>query len=98
MALRQGSVGACLFEVTLRKMTDNVFRDDLGEDLLREYLRTSTFPPSALRMIIPERLIPLARQKDQVHLYLSGRYHTAWTDRREVEKNSEATLVLKPKP
>ena len=35
--------------------------------------------------------------KDQIDLYLSGKYHTAWSDRREVEKNSEATLILKPK-
>ena len=35
--------------------------------------------------------------KDQINLYLNGRYHPDWTDRREVEKNSEATLVLRPK-
>jgi penicillin amidase len=35
--------------------------------------------------------------KDQVDFYLGGGYHRAWTDRREVEKNSEATLILKPK-
>jgi penicillin amidase len=36
-------------------------------------------------------------RKDQIDLYLGGRYHTLWTDRREVQKNSEATLILKPK-
>jgi penicillin amidase len=35
--------------------------------------------------------------KDQVTLYLGGQYHPDWTDRREVEKHSEAILVLKPK-
>jgi penicillin amidase len=208
----QDSVGACLFEVTFRKMMDNVFRDELGEELFNEYLRTSTFPPRALRMMIrkgsslwfgkksledilamsmrqmfselrrvmgsdmnqwtwgkihsltfehflgkkrlfawifnlgpfrvggnnltvnmkyylyeepyrvkhgvSERMIvdlsntggslhvlPTGESgnlksphyKDQIDLYLGGRYHTAWTDRREVEKNSEATLILKPK-
>jgi penicillin amidase len=34
---------------------------------------------------------------DQIDLYLSGRYRTDWTDRREVERNSEATLILRPK-
>jgi len=34
--------------------------------------------------------------KDQVALYLGGQYHAAWTDRGEVEKHSEAVLVLKP--
>ena len=207
-----GSVGACLSEVTLRKMMDNIFRDDLGEELFHEYLRTSTFPPSALRMMIrkgsslwfgkksledilamsmkqmfselrealgndmnqwtwgkihsltfehvlgkkkllarifnlgpfqvggshltvnmryysyeepyrvkhgvSERMIvdfskmgsslhvlptgesgnfKSPHNQDQVDLYLKGRYRTAWTDRREVEKNSEATLILKPK-
>jgi penicillin amidase len=207
------SVGACQFEVTFRKMMENIFRDELGEELFNEYLRTSTFPPSALKMMIrkgsslwfgkksledilamsmkqmfselrevmgndmnkwtwgkihsltfehvlgkkrllarifnlgpfqvggshltvnmryypyeepyrvkhgvSERMIvdlsnignslhvlPTGESgnlksphyKDQVDLYLSGGYHTAWTDRREVEKNSEATLILKPKP
>lgn len=35
--------------------------------------------------------------KDQTDLYLSGRYHPEWTDRREAEKNSEAKLILRPK-
>jgi penicillin amidase len=35
--------------------------------------------------------------KDQIGFYLGGGYHNAWMDRREVEKNSEATLILKPK-
>jgi len=206
------SVGACLFEVAYRKMMDNIFKDELGEELFREYLKTSTFPPSALRMMIRkgsspwfghktlEDIIaismkqmfselrevmgsnmdkwtwgkihsltfehPLGKKKllawifnlgpfpiegshltinmryypygepyrtkhgvsermivdlsniggslhvlptgesgqigsphhkDQIDLYLNGQYHTGWTDRREVEKNREATLFLKPK-
>jgi penicillin amidase len=206
------SVGACLFEVTFRKMMDNIFRDELGEDLFNEYIRTSTFPPSALRRMIrkgsslwfgkksledilemsmkqmlsglreviggdmnkwtwgkihsltfehalgkkrllawifnlgpfqvggshltvnmryypyeepyrvkhgvSERMIvdlsnigsslhvlptgesgnlKSPHHKDQIDLYLGGRYHMAWTDRREIEKNSEATLILKRK-
>jgi penicillin amidase len=206
------SVGACLFEVTFRKMMDNIFKEKLGEELFQEYLKTSTFPPSALRMImrkgssswlgqktlediialsmkqmlselkevigndmnkwtwgkihlltfehalgkkrlpawlfnlgpfpvggshltinmkyypyeepyrvkygVSERMIvdlsnigrPLhvlptgesghlksPHYKDQIDLYLSGKYHVGWTDRREIERNEEATLVLKPK-
>lgn len=205
------SVGACLFEVTFRKMIDNFFKDELGEELFHEYLKTSTFPSSAMRMIIRKGSSPwfgkktlediidismkqmfselrkvigadmnkwtwgkihsltfehaLGKKKlpawifnlgpfpvggshltvnmrkylyeapyranhgvsermivdlsniggslrvlptgesgnfgsphhtDQIDLYLGGRYHTDWTDRREVEKNSEATLILRP--
>jgi len=46
------SVGACLFEVILRKMLDNIFKDELGEELFEEYLKTSVFPPRALRTMI----------------------------------------------
>jgi penicillin amidase len=209
----QDSVGACLFEATYRRMLDNIFRDELGEELFQEYLKTSTFPPSALRMMVKkgsspwfgqktlEDIIALSMKqmfselrevmgsdmnkwvwgkihsltfehafgkkrllawifnlgpfpaggshltinmryylyeepyrtkhgvsermivdlsnigggsfhvlptgesghlksphyKDQIELYLSGRYHAGWTDRREIERNSEATLILKPK-
>jgi len=206
------SVGACLFEVTLRKMMDNIFKDEMGEELFHEYLKTSTFPPSALRMMIRKgsspwfgkktlediiamsmkqmfselrkvigadmnkwtwgkihsltfehalgkkrlpawifnlgpfpvggshltvnmrkylyeepyraihgvsermivdlsniggslRVLPTGESghpgsphyRDQIDLYLSGRYHADWTDRHEVERNREATLILKPK-
>jgi penicillin amidase len=208
----KNSVGACLFEVTFRKMMDNIFKDELGEELFHEYLRTSSFPPRAVREMIrkgssswfgkrtlediigmsmkqmfselkevmgrdmnrwtwgriqsltfehalgkkrllawifnlgpfpaggskltinmrqypyekpyqanlgvsmrmivdlsnPEnslRVLPTGESghlgsphyKDQIDLYVSGRYHPSWTDRREVEKNREATLVLRPK-
>jgi penicillin amidase len=46
------SVGACLFEVTFRKMMDNIFKEELGEELFHEYLKTTFFPPRALRMMI----------------------------------------------
>ena len=50
--MEKDSVGACLYEVTLRKMMDNIFKDELGEELFHEYLKTSFFPPRALRMMI----------------------------------------------
>ncbi len=34
--------------------------------------------------------------KDQIELYLGGKYHPAWTDRQDVEKHAEATLILRP--
>lgn len=206
------SVGACLFEVTFRRMIDNFFKDELGEELFHEYLKTSTFPPSAVRRMIRKgssswfgkktledivatslkqmflelrkvigadmnkwtwgkihsltfehalgkkklpawifnlgpfpvggshltvnmrkylyeepyravhgvsermivdlsniggslRILPTGESghlgsphhRDQIDLYLSGRYHADWTDRREVERNSEATLMIRPR-
>jgi len=206
------SAGACLFEVTFRKMMDNIFKDELGEELYNEYLETSSFLPRALRSMIrngssywfgqkalediiaismkqmfselrelmgsnmskwtwgkihsltfehafgkkrllgwifnlgpfpvggshltvnmrhysygkpyqvdhgvseriivdlsnPQnslRVLPTgesghlrsAHHKDQIDLYLSGRYHTGWMDRRDVERNREAALILRPR-
>jgi penicillin amidase len=206
------SVGPCLFEVTYLKMLGNIFRDELGEGLFLQYLKTSVFPPRALRIMIKkgtslwfgeksledimalsmkqmfselrevigsdmnkwtwgkihsltfehvlgkkkllarifnlgpfrvggnhltvnkrqysyeepyranigvsERMIvdfsniegslhvlPTGESgnlksphyQDQIDSYLGGGYRTAWMDRRDVEKNSEATLILKPK-
>lgn len=212
------SVGACLFEVTYRKMMDNIFKDELGETLFQKYIKTASFPPRAIRMIVRKgsslwfddvntseketmedilekslkqmlselkeviggeintwtwgkihtltfehvlgKKKPLDRifnlgpfpvggssltvnkkqypydkpfgvdhgvsqrmlvnlsdinrslhvlptgesghirsphHRDQIDLYLSGRYRPAWTDRSDVEKHSEGTLVLKPK-
>jgi len=34
--------------------------------------------------------------KDQISLYLSGQYHSAWPNRQDAEKNSRGTLVMKP--
>ncbi|MGD0626723.1 MAG: penicillin acylase family protein [Thermodesulfobacteriota bacterium] len=210
--MNKDSVGACLFEVTFRKMLDNIFKDELGEELFNEYLKTSVFPPRALRRMVEKgsslwfgkktlddilalsmkqmfselrqvnggdmtqwtwgkihsltfehalgkkkplswifnlgpfsvggshltinmrqypyekpyranhgvsmriivdlsntegsfRVLPTGESghlgsphhKDQTDLYLRGRYHPGWTDRREVEKNSEAKLILRPK-
>ncbi len=212
------SVGACLFEVTFRKLMENIFKDELGEALFEEYLKTSVFPPRGMRMMVrngsslwfddvstPEKetmediiarslgqtlselrevigadmdkwtwgkihtltfehvlgkkkpldwifnlgpfpvggshltinkkqydydkpylvnhgvsqrmivdlldmdsclhVLPTGESghirsphhKDQIHLYLEGRYRPSWTDRREVEKHGEATLILRPK-
>ncbi|NIS69811.1 MAG: hypothetical protein GTO12_12930, partial [Proteobacteria bacterium] len=215
--LSKDSVGACLFEVTYRKLMENILKDELGEELFEEYLKTVSFPPRALggmirkgsspwfddlttperetmddilmrslremlselrevlggdmdtwtwgrvhsltfehvlgkkkpldrifnlgpfpvggsqltvnmrqypyekpyhtaagvsqRMIVDLswteeslRVIPTGESgqlgsphhKDQVAFYLEGRYHPAWTEREEVEKHSEAVLILKP--
>jgi penicillin amidase len=34
--------------------------------------------------------------QDQIPLYLGGRYHLAWPNRQDAEKNSQGTLVLSP--
>jgi len=34
--------------------------------------------------------------KDQIELYLSGRYRPAWLERPDVEKHAKETLTLKP--
>jgi penicillin G amidase len=46
------SIGACMFEVTLRKMIDNIFKDELGEELFNEYLKTGVFPSRALKAMV----------------------------------------------
>ncbi len=46
------SAGACIFEVTFRKMMDNIFKDELGEELFRKYLKTTMFPPRAIRALV----------------------------------------------
>jgi len=212
------SIAACLFEVTYRKMMDNIFKDELGEELLQAYLKAVSLPPRALRMMVrkgsspwfddvntPERetmediiakslsqmlaelkeviggdmdkwtwgkihtltfehilgkrkpldrifnlgpfpvggsgltvnkrqypyekpyhanhgvsermivdlsdvdgslhVLPTGESghlrsphyKDQIGLYLDGGYHLAWTERRDVEKHREGTLILKPR-
>lgn len=48
----KGSPGAALFEVTCRRMMDNIFKDELGDDLFERYLKTVTFPPRAIRRMI----------------------------------------------
>jgi penicillin amidase len=46
------SVGACLFEMTVRNMMENIFKDELGEELFQKYLETTVFPPRAIRMLV----------------------------------------------
>lgn len=214
----EDSVGACLFAVTLIKMMENIFRDELGEDLFEKYIKMVSFPPRAIRMMVrkgsspwfdnvntPEKetmediiasslsqtlseltevigddmdtwtwgrihtltfehalgkkkpldwifnlgpfpvggdnltvnkkqypyekpyhvnhgvsqrmivdlsnmdgalhVLPTgesghlksSHHRDQIDLYLSGEYHPAWTNRADVEKNSEGILILRPK-
>ena len=214
----EDSVGACLFAVTLRKMMENIFQDELGEDLFQKYIKMVSFPPRAIRMMVrkgsspwfdnvntaeketmedviasslrqtlseltqvigddmdtwtwgrihtltfehtlgkkrpldwifnlgpfpvggdnltinkkqypyekPYRVnhgvsqrmivdlsnmsgalhvlptgesghLKSPHHRDQIDLYLSGKYHTAWTNRADVEKNSEGILILRPK-
>jgi penicillin amidase len=216
--MAKDSPETCLFEVTLRKMMDNIFKDELGEELFKEYLQTFMFPPRAIRKMVstgasswfddvntPEKetmqnimarslsqalaeikgvmgsdmtkwtwgrihtltfehvlgkkkpldrlfnlgpfpvggshltinnkyypydkpyhaslgasarlIVDLSNMddslhclptgesghlrsphyRDQIDLYLNGGYHPAWTDRKELEKHSEGTLILKPK-
>jgi penicillin amidase len=38
-----------------------------------------------------------AHYKDQVELYLSGKYRPAWIDRSEIENHAAAKLLLTPK-
>ncbi len=212
------SVGACLFEMTYRNMMENIFKDELGEELFQKYLETTVFPPRAIRMLVrkgssswfddintpseetlddiifksmaqtiqqlkteigdddnkwvwgkmhtltfehvlgekkpldrlfnigpfpiegshltvnkrqypykkpydatsgvsyrmivdfsnmsvSQRILPTGESgqlgsphyKDQIDLYLSGRYRQAWLERRDVEKHAKETLILKPK-
>ena len=46
------SVGASLFEVTYCRLVENIFQDEMGRDLFRDYVRTVVFPPRALRTMI----------------------------------------------
>ena len=46
------SVGACLFEMTYRNMMENIFKDELGDELFRKYLETTVFPPRAIRSLV----------------------------------------------
>ena len=49
--MAKDSVGACLFEVTYRKMMEHIFKDELGEALFQEYIKMASFPPRAMRMM-----------------------------------------------
>lgn len=50
--MKKESPAAILFEVTYRKFMDNVFRDELGEELFAAYLKAISFPPRAVRAIL----------------------------------------------
>ncbi|MBW1730914.1 MAG: penicillin acylase family protein [Deltaproteobacteria bacterium] len=41
-------------------------------------------------------LLKSPHYKDQIPLYLGGKYHPAWSDESQVKKNKEGELVLKP--
>ncbi|MGD8993498.1 MAG: penicillin acylase family protein, partial [Desulfobacterales bacterium] len=46
------SVAACLFEMTFMHMLENIFEDELGPELYKQYLKTSVFPPRAIRQLL----------------------------------------------
>ena len=50
--VENNSVAACLFEVTVRNMMENIFKDELGPELFQKYLETILFPPRAIRALI----------------------------------------------
>ncbi|MGD9012531.1 MAG: penicillin acylase family protein [Desulfobacterales bacterium] len=50
--MEQDSVAACLFEMTFMHMLQNIFKDELGPELFQQYLKTSVFPPRAMRALI----------------------------------------------
>jgi penicillin amidase len=35
--------------------------------------------------------------KDQLDLYLRGKYHPAWLERKDIEKHAKETLILEPR-
>jgi penicillin amidase len=49
--MEKDSVAACLFEMTFMHMLENIFEDELGPELYEQYLKTSVFPPRALRQL-----------------------------------------------
>jgi penicillin amidase len=46
------SIAACIFEVTYRRLFENIFKDELGSALFKRYLELTIFPPRALRQIV----------------------------------------------
>jgi penicillin amidase len=49
--MKKASVAACLFEMTFMNMLENIFKDELGPELYEQYLKTSVFPPRAIRSL-----------------------------------------------
>ncbi len=57
--------------------------------------------PAAALHVLPtgqSGLLGSPHYKDQVGLYLNGRYHPVWINRADLERHSEGTLVLEPAP
>lgn len=46
------SPGACLFEMIYRKLMGHTFKDELGEALFVEYLKSPAFPPRAINAMV----------------------------------------------
>jgi penicillin amidase len=49
--MEKDSVAACLFEMTFMHMLENIFEDEMGPELYEQYLKTSVFPPRAMRQL-----------------------------------------------
>ncbi|MBW2479122.1 MAG: penicillin acylase family protein, partial [Deltaproteobacteria bacterium] len=49
--MEKDSVAACLFEMTFMHLLKNIFEDELGPELYEQYLKTSVFPPRAMRQL-----------------------------------------------
>jgi penicillin amidase len=49
--MEKDSVAAGLFETTFMNMLQNIFKDELGPELFQQYLKTSVFPPRAIRQL-----------------------------------------------
>jgi penicillin amidase len=50
--MEKDSVAAGLFETTFMHMLQNIFKDELGPELFDQYLKTSVFPPRAIRQLL----------------------------------------------
>ncbi|MGD9052732.1 MAG: penicillin acylase family protein, partial [Desulfobacterales bacterium] len=49
--MEKDSVAACLFEMTFIHLLESIFEDELGPELYQQYLKTSVFPPRAIRQL-----------------------------------------------
>jgi penicillin amidase len=50
--MEKDSVAAGLYETTFMHMLQNIFKDELGPELFDQYLKTSVFPPRAIRQLL----------------------------------------------
>ena len=107
--MAKDSAGACMFEMIYRKMMGNIFRDQKKYSLNNPY---DVYHGVSMRMIVDFadmdnslHVLPTGESgqlkspnyKDQIPLYLNGRYHPSWTGRHELERHSQGTLTLKPR-